>query len=108
MLTPAFHTPAFEHLAFDGPALGAAATRQRVWVAGQNLPYCRDLFYPRLSTLAGQPALACPVGVSALGPPLSMQLVEPYLEDLTPTRQASLLAREVGGFTPPPGLSAGG
>jgi amidase len=105
MLTPAFHTPAFVHVAFDGPALGAAATHQRVVVAGQNLPYCRGLFYPHLSTLAGQPALACPVGLSPAGLPLSLQLVGPYLEDLTLTRLGGLLAREIGGFVPPPAFS---
>jgi amidase len=106
MLTPAFHTPAFEHVAFSGPALGAAATHERVLVAGHSVPYCRGLFFPHVSTLAGQPALACPVGVSKAGLPLSMQLIGPYLEDFTLTRLASLLAREIGGFVPPPGFAS--
>lgn len=102
MLAPAFHTPAFPHIDFDGPALGLAATHHRVEVAGQRVPYCRGLFYPQVSTLAGQPALAVPVGLSADGLPLSLQLIGPYLEDLTITRLASLLAREIGGFVAPP------
>ena len=105
MLTPAFHTPAFEHVAFSGPALGAAATHQRVLVAGQSVPYSRGLFFPHVSTLAGQPALACPVGVSAAGLPLSVQLIGPYLEDFTLTQLAHALARETGGFVPPPAFA---
>lgn len=107
MLTPTFHTPAFEHIACQGPALGAAMTNHRVSVdsaaGAQSVPYVRGLFYPHVSTLAGQPALSCPVGVNAQGLPLAVQLIGPYLEDFTLTRLAGLLAREVGGFRPPPG-----
>lgn len=107
MLTPAFHTPAFHHIAYQGPALGAAMTHRRVAVhsaqGSQDVPYARGLFYPHVSTLAGQPALSCPVGLNAQGLPLSVQLVGPYLEDVTLMRLAGLLAREMGGFQPPPG-----
>lgn len=105
MLCPAFHTPAFEHLAFDGPALGAAATHQRVTVAGHDLPYLRGIYFPHVSTLAGQPALACPAGVSPQGLPLAVQLIGPYLEDLTLTALAGALAREIGGAPRPPGFA---
>ncbi len=57
MLCPAFHTPAFEHRAYEGPALGGAATHWRVKVSGVEVPYARGLYYPQVSTLAGQPAL---------------------------------------------------
>lgn len=106
VLSPAFHTPAFLHTPFKGPALGLAATRHRVQVDGQRVPYTRGLFYPHVSTLAGQPALSVPVGVSDAGLPLGLQLIGPYLEDLTLTRLASLLAREMGGFVAPPRLAA--
>lgn len=105
LLSPAFHTLAFEHRAYDGPALGAAATHWRVRVGTHEVPYQRGLFYPHVSTLAGQPALACPVGTSRAGLPLAVQLVGPYLEDWTLTRIAALLAREIGGFTPPPAFA---
>lgn len=104
MISPAFHTPAFAHIDFGGPALGAAATHRRVTVAGRDLPYQRGLFFPHVSTLAGQPALACPVGVSPEGLPLAVQLIGPYLEDLTLTRLAEALAREIGGAPRPPGF----
>ncbi|MFO1217142.1 MAG: amidase family protein [Burkholderiaceae bacterium] len=102
MLTPAFHLPAFEHIAFDGPALGVAATHTRLMVDGRSVPYARGLFFPHTSTLAGQPALSCPVGLSPEGLPLAVQLIGPYLEDATIIRFGELLAREIGGFVPPP------
>lgn len=102
VLAPAFHLPAFEHIAFDGPAIGAAAVGHTVRVGDRLVPYARGLFYPQVSTLAGQPALACPVGVSSQGLPLAVQLIGPYLEDFTVTALAKGLAREIGGSVPPP------
>jgi amidase len=102
MLSPAFHTQAFEHVAFQGPALGAAANTARARVGQVDVPYSRGLFFPHVSTLAGQPALACPVGVAGNGLPLSVQLIGPYLEDFTLTELGRLLAQEIGGFVPPP------
>jgi len=95
MLTPAFHTPAFEHKIFDGPALGFGATTHSVQVGNASVPYTRGLFYPHVSTLAGQPAIAFPVGISRAGLPLSMQLIGPYLEDLTVIRLAGLMAEPI-------------
>jgi amidase len=106
MLCPAFHTPAFEHRACEGPALGGAATHWRVKVSGIEVPYARGLYYPHVSTLAGQPALTCPVRIGRSGLPLAVQLIGPYLEDFTLTRLAQLLACEMGGFTAPPALGA--
>jgi amidase len=103
VLAPAFHTPAFLHVDFDAAALGLGATSFRVDVDGRQIPYTRGLFYPHLSTLAGQPALAIPAGISEGGLPLAVQLIGPYLEDLTLTRLALLMAQEIGGFVPPPG-----
>ena len=53
--------------------------------------------------MAGQPATALPVGRSKEGLPIGVQAIGPYLEDLTPIRFATLLAREIGGFTKPEG-----
>src|SRR2546426_11780590 len=64
----------------------------------------RCLVYPSVSTLAGQPATAFPVGRSREGLPIGLQAIGPYLEDLTPIRFAALLAKEIGGFLPPDGF----
>ena len=73
---------------------------------GRAVPYMHGLVYPALSTVAGQPATAFPVGISRGGLPIGLQAVGPYLEDLTPLRFVALLARELGGFRPPPGYDA--
>jgi amidase len=101
MVTPTFHNPAHMHIAFQGPALSVASINTITTVNGEQLPYNRGVFYPHVSTLAGQPALACPAGLSRDGLPLSVQIIGPYLEDLTVTRLGTLLAREIGGFTAP-------
>jgi amidase len=101
LLTPAFHTTAFPHRPHGEPAL-TAWHDQTVTVAGQVLPYTRGLFYPHVATLAGQPAVTLPAGLSAEGLPVGLQLVGPYLEDRTLTRLAALIARENGGFLEPP------
>jgi amidase len=74
-------------------------------VNGQTVLYDPGLVYPGVATLAGQPATACPVGLTRAGLPIGLQALGPYLEDRTPIRVAALLAREIGGFTPPPGFA---
>jgi amidase len=75
-------------------------------IGGRAVPYLNGLMYPALSTVAGQPATAFPVGTSRGGLPIGLQAIGPYLEDLTPIRFAALLAKEIGGFKRPPGYDA--
>ena len=77
----------------------------RVWIdiGGRKVPYLDGLVYPAVSTVAGQPATAFPVGRSREGLPIGLQVLAPYLEDRTPIRFASLLAREIVGYTKPDG-----
>jgi len=72
-------------------------------VGGRRVPYLHGLVYPAVSTVAGQPATAFPMGLSRGGLPVGLQAIGPYLEDLTPIRFAALVAREIGGFRRPPG-----
>ena len=60
------------------------------------------LSYITPATLTGCPATTAPVGLSKSGLPVGLQLIGPYLEDATPIGFAQLLAREIGGFQPPP------
>ena len=73
---------------------------------GRATPTSTVHVYPALSTVAGQPATAFPVGLSRGGLPVGLQVVGPYLEDLTALRFAALLARDFGGFRKPPGYDA--
>ncbi len=67
------------------------------------LPYRSLWGYMSIGNLTGCPATVAPAGITASGLPVGIQILGPYLEDATPIRLASLLARENGGFTPPPG-----
>ena len=61
--------------------------------------------------LAADAGLACddaatcgwPNEVSA-GLPIGVQIMGPLWEDATPIAFAEMLAKEIGGFTPPPGF----
>jgi amidase len=57
------------------------------------------------STLTGCPATVAPVGRTAEGLPVGVQIMGPYWEDATPITFADLLSRELGGFAAPPGYS---
>jgi amidase len=68
------------------------------------LKYMRALLtYMSIRNLTGCPATVAPVGKTAGGLPVGIQILGPYLEDATPIRLAGLLTRRTGGFTPPPG-----
>jgi amidase len=101
LLAPAWLGPAFPH--FDNPWPPTSdSIRHTVDVNGKPALYELGLVYPSVSTMAGQPATAFPVGLTRDGLPLGLQAIGPYLEDRTPIRFAALLARELGGFRPPP------
>jgi amidase len=50
------------------------------------------------------PATVVPVGRTAAGLPVGMQVVGPYLEDRTALWVAARLAEVAGGYEPPPGV----
>ena len=105
LLAPAIHVLAYPHVerAWPRPDSDFYLTLE---VNGRAVPAVHGLVYPSLSTVAGQPATAFPVGLSRGGLPIGLQAVGPYLEDLTPLRFAALLAREIGGFRRPVGYDA--
>jgi amidase len=98
--------------AFLLPALPVAAfphdhteqSRRTLDTPEGKLPYFDALLsYMSLAILTGCPATVAPAGKTRQGLPVGLQIVGPFLEDATPIRVASLLAKENGGFTPPPG-----
>ncbi len=52
-----------------------------------------------------RPLLLAPIGRTAAGLPVGMQIVGPYYGDLTTIRVAGLLREITGGFVPPPGYA---
>jgi amidase len=105
LLAPAWLAPAFPHIDRPWPQT-PTSLRNTVEVNGQPALYELGLVYPAVSTLAGQPATAFPAGRTRGGLPIGLQAIGPYLEDRTPIRFAALVAKEWGGFTPPPGYDA--
>jgi amidase len=102
LLAPAINVLAYPHIERAWPEDDSDLTLTFT-VDGRPVPYLHGLGYPAVSTVAGQPATAFPVGRSREGLPIGLQAIGPYLEDHTPIRFAALLAREIGGFTRPAG-----
>ena len=71
-------------------------------VAGGSRSYL-DLFgWVGLATVAYLPATVVPVGRTAQGLPVGLQIVGPYLEDRTTLAVARCITQLLGGFVPPP------
>ena len=51
-----------------------------------------------------QPAVTVPIGRTAAGLPVGMQIVAPYLQDRRAIRVAELAADVLGGYEVPPGF----
>jgi Asp-tRNA(Asn)/Glu-tRNA(Gln) amidotransferase A subunit family amidase len=75
-------------------------------VGGRKVTYLDGRVYPAVSTVAGQPATAFPIGRSGDGLPIGLQAIGPSLEDRAPIRFTALVAREIGGFVKPDGFDA--
>jgi amidase len=97
-LMPTALVPAFPH-----DQSGNSFTRVLTTPAGPR-PYGDLCFWIAFATLAGLPATTAPVGLTAGGLPVGLQIVGPYLEDATPIAVAGHLADVIGGFKAPPGF----
>jgi amidase len=73
-----------------------------ITVGGQQRSYMDLLAWISPATCAYLPATAAPVGRAADGMPVGVQIIGPYLEDLTTIDFAKKLAEVVGGFEAPP------
>jgi amidase len=104
LLAPAINVLPYPHIARPWPMDDDGTLT--LTVSGQTVPYVNGLVYPAVATVAGQPATAFPAARSREGLPIGLQVIGPYLEDLTPIRFAALLAREIGGFVKPDGYDA--
>ena len=57
-----------------------------------------------IALLPNLPATAVPAGLSKTGPPMGVQVIGGWMQDLTTLRFAGLLEREFGDFVPPVGF----
>lgn len=74
-----------------------------ITVNGAARPYMNLTGWISFATTTGNPATVAPIGRTKAGLPVGIQIVGPYLEDLTSIDFAGRLSDVVGGFEPPPG-----
>jgi amidase len=96
LLTPVGATAAFPH------DRNPNRDERTVRVNGRSVPYAEQLFFAGLASLSYLPATAAPIGLTAEGLPVGLQIIGPEGEDPTTIEFARLLAAEIGGFVPPP------
>ncbi|HYM29799.1 MAG TPA: amidase [Candidatus Cybelea sp.] len=99
VLTPMAAVPAFPH--DHSPTSGPRTLK----VNGKDVPYWDQLFWAGLSGLVYLPSTVAPAGLTPGKLPVGLQIIGPELGDRTTIEFARLAAREIGGFTPPPGYN---
>jgi amidase len=97
MLMPITATPPFPH---DHSEPMPARTMR---VNGRDVSYFGQLFWAGLATASYLPSTVAPVGSTADGLPVGMQIVGPEMADRSTIWLAGELAKLIGGYTPPPG-----
>jgi amidase len=98
LLAPVGGTAAYPH--DHNPDRGA----RRIVVNGQPIPHV-DITWAGLASLSYLPATAAPIGLTAKGLPVGLQIIGAEGEDPTTIEFARLLASEIGGFVAPPGFA---
>ncbi|MDT0634520.1 amidase [Spectribacter hydrogenoxidans] len=96
LLMPVTATPAIPHNQ-EGNLFA-----RRIDVDGRALPYHEMFKWIAPPTSAYLPVTVAPIGRTAAGLPVGVQIVAPYLEDRTGIAFARLLADVIGGFVAPP------
>lgn len=88
VLTPPFGTPAFPHE--DNPNWGARTLK----IDGKDTPYGAQVAWPGVATFPGLPATAAPIGKTAAGLPIGVQIIGGIFEDRTTLAFANLLDQD--------------
>ncbi len=97
LLCPAFGVPALPHMQ-------QGATWERTYaVHGRTIPYNDLLFWPGITCGFHLPASVAPIGLSAEGLPIGVQIVGPLFGDRTTIRVAELIEQAGHGFVAPAG-----
>jgi len=97
LLCPNAATAAFPH------SMPGERWERMISVNGKPQPATTQMWWAGISGMCNLPATAAPIGLSAEGLPLSVQIVGPQYADLSTIRFAQLIEREYYAFAPPPG-----
>jgi amidase len=95
LVCPVIVTTPFAHLQEGN------VTSRTVAIDGLERPYTDLLHWTVLIGMAYLPATVVPIGVTADGTPVGVQIVGPYMEDRTPLAVARALRQELGPITFP-------
>jgi amidase len=76
---------------------------RKLVVNGAPQAYFDLMGWISVATTTHHPATVAPVGRTQAGLPVGIQIIGPYLEDLTSIDFAGRLGEVIGGFEPPPG-----
>ena len=98
LLLPTWSTPPFEH-----DQVGNMLDHV-VMVNGEPRNHFEISQWLMIINMTDQPAATVPIGRTAAGLPVGMQIVAPYLHDLRAVRAAQLVAAALGGYEVPPGF----
>ena len=97
LLAPVTATAAFPHDQSQPMGL------RTMTVNGSEVPYFGQLFWAGLAVASYLPATVAPVGPTATGLPVGVQVIGAELADRTTIWVAGQIGQLLGGFTPPPG-----
>jgi amidase len=100
LLCPVMPTPAYRH--DHNPDVDA----RRIAFNDTTIPYGDQFAWLQAIGVVHLPAVVAPVGRTASGLPVGIQIVGPHLEDRTPIDVARHVERITGGFRAPPGFAA--
>jgi len=98
LLAPAWCTPPFEH-DHEGNMMDRV-----VMVNGEPRNHFELSWWLMLVNLLNLPSTMMPIGRTAAGLPVGMQVIAPYLQDRRAIRVAGVASQVVGGYEVPPGF----
>jgi amidase len=98
LLLPVMTTPAFLHDTEVG------MLERTIVVDGESRALISTIDWLGLIGIVGLPSAVIPIGRTAAGLPVGMQIVAPYLHDRRAVRAAQLCESVLGGYEPPPGF----
>ena len=100
LLCPNAATAAFPH------SMPGERWERMITVNGKQQPVTTQMWWAGIAGMCYLPGTAAPIGLSAEGLPLSVQILGPQYGDLSTIRFAQLIEQEYYAFVPPPAYAA--